>query len=352
MLIIPLLFLNIISIFIKQNFSSTVLISVTLLFISMFTMSFLCNYILVDMIKPGINFEIPIVPTWEIEELDDFNLKQLLLDATSVNVFSAAANNQLLPITLFSLIFGCALSQLKLDALNTIFLQLNTVLNKLLTWVMYFTPIGVLALSSDTTANVGVDLLVSALIYLLLAWFGCIFVIILMMLVVWVICKITPLQQLKKLHNLLIVAMSTCSSIATLPETIRTCTEEFNISTNVTMITAPLGCSINKCGEAISSSLLALFTAQLCDLPITNSLFFTMLFLSFIFNLNTPALPGGGLIFSSAYLNLLGLPNIFMSVYAGIYRLLDIIFTATNVIGDVVAALIVDRILYFNKYKV
>ena len=70
------------------------------------------------------------------------------------------------------------------------------------------------------------------------------------------------------------MTISTCSSAATLPYTLKVCKEELKVDEKTVGIVAPLGTTIHMCGGAVSFSLLGIFCAQLFGVDITNLQFF------------------------------------------------------------------------------
>ena len=130
-----------------------------------------------------------------------------------------------------------------------------------------------------------------------------------------------------------------------MPETLRACREEFHVPERVTGVVAPLGCTVHMCGGAVSFCLLALFTAQMTGRPVSVGLFLLMLVFAEALNMAAPGIPGGGIVLGATYLSLLGMPDLglFLGMYAGIYRLLDMAYTSMNVAGDVTAVLLVNR---------
>ena len=142
-----------------------------------------------------------------------------------------------------------------------------------------------------------------------------------------------------------LTALSTCSSAATLPETMRTCREEFGVSERTVGIVAPLGCTIHMCGGAVSFSLLGLFVFQMMGQPVTLGTLALMLLFALILNMGAPGIPGGGIVLGATYLGMLGVEDaaLFLGMYAGIYRLLDMAYTSLNVAGDVTANVLIDR---------
>ena len=124
---------------------------------------------------------------------------------------------------------------------------------KLLSWVMILTPLGVLSLMAKLTGTFGAEALRSSGAYIAWAYGGCLLVLgLVMILPLWVLCRVSPGQYFRRTGRLFLTAISTCSSAATLPETMRTCRESFGASERPTGIVAPLGCTIHMCGGAVS----------------------------------------------------------------------------------------------------
>ena len=139
------------------------------------------------------------------------------------------------------------------------------------------------------------------------------------------------------------LTISTCSSLAVLPETIKICKKEFQISDKNADILVPLGCTIHKCGGAVSFALLGIFCSKLFGIDITISSYLFMLLSALLINMAAPGIPSGGIVLGATYLSLLNIPLSFMGIYAGIYRLLDMPYTTLNVTGNVVANIVINE---------
>ena len=102
---------------------------------------------------------------------------------------------------------------------------------KLLSWDMALTPLGVFSLMATCTGTLGFEALKSSGAYVSWAYGGCLLVLALVMILpLWLFCKVSPGQYFKRTGRLFLTALSTCSSAATLPETMRTCREELGAS--------------------------------------------------------------------------------------------------------------------------
>lgn len=348
MMIIPILFFGIITALIsteKQQISKITIRTVAL-FAIMFTLSFLINSGFVALVKPGTTFTFTDV-IWE-GEITQISLASFFTSFFPDNILRVATENAILPIILFAFGVGFAINHL--DKYKEFLIQLNTsinaIFNQILQWIMYLTPIGVFALMGTTVANFGPSVLASGAAYILSAWIGCVIIAILVMILpVWLYCKINPIEYIRKVSEIWMMTLSTCSSAATLPNTIRVCNEKFNIPKELTNIIVPLGCTIHMCGGAISFSLLALFNMQMYNIPLTFPLFITMLIVALLINMGAPGIPGGGIVIGATYLSILGVPLTFIGFYAGIYRLLDMAYTTMNVTGDISANLLIKKSL-------
>lgn len=348
MMIIPILFFGIVTALTsteKQQISK-ITIRTIILFIVMFVLSFLINSGFVGLVQPGNTFTFTNV-AWE-GDLAQVSLASFFTSFFPDNILRVACENAILPIILFAFAVGFAIN--RIDKYKEFLIQLNTSINAIFTqilqWIMYLTPIGVFALMGNTVANFGPNVLLSGAAYILSAWIGCVIIAILVMILpVWLYCKINPIEYIKKVSEIWIMTLSTCSSAATLPNTIRVCNEKFNIPKELTNIIVPLGCTIHMCGGAVSFSLLALFNMQMYNIPLTLPLFLTMLVVALIINMGAPGIPGGGIVIGATYLSILGVPLTFIGFYAGIYRLLDMAYTTMNVTGDISANLIIKRSL-------
>lgn len=250
----------------------------------------------------------------------------------------------MLPVIIFAFAVGLAINKLNLDNAGNVINEFSKVFSKMLEWFMFITPIGVYSLITNTVTNYGISVLKSAFIYVLTAWFCCIVVLVLVMILpVWFVAKINPIIYIKKVYELWLITSSTCSSPACLPITIRICNEKFNIPKEITDIVTSIGCTFHKCGGAVGFTMLALFNIQMYEISITFELCVMLFIMSLIINMGGPGVPGGGVVTGAAYLASLGLPLDFIGFYAGFYRLLDMAYTTINTTDDVTASILIDK---------
>ena len=321
-----------------------VLVRALLLFAAMFAVTFLLCAIPYALFSPGRGFALVGEAAWQGESA------AISLGSMLQNAFSPArltsVNSLYFPAILIAFLLGSICSALKSDALEKKTEAVERFCRNLLSWVMLLTPLGVFSLMARCTESFGLDALRSSGTYIGWAYGGCLLALgLVMILPLWVLCKIRPGQYFSGTGRLFLTALSTCSSAATLPETMRTCQESFHASERTTGIVVPLGCTVHMCGGAVSFCLLGLFVFQMTGRPITLNTLITMLLFSLMLNMGAPGIPGGGIVLGATYLGMLGVEHmeLFLGMYAGIYRLLDMAYTSLNVAGDVTANLLIDR---------
>ena len=327
-----------------KNATGTLLKTV-LLFVILFTVSFLLSGALYAILAPGEGFALTSGEAWT-GSAADLSLEEFLTSIFSPNIFASLGSGAMLPAILFAFFMGAVAGKVGANCVPELVAELETIFSRMLSYILWLTPLGVFVLMGKCTADFGAQALGGAIRYVLYAWGGCVLILLLVMILpLWIFCRIDPITYFRKTGRVLLSAISTCSSAATLPETLRTCREEFDVPEHVSGVAAPLGCTIHMCGGAVSFCLLAMFTMQMTGRPVTVGTFLLMLIFAEALNMAAPGIPGGGIVLGATFLGLLGMSDIglFLGMYAGIYRLLDMAYTSLNVAGDVTAVLLIRK---------
>lgn len=139
------------------------------------------------------------------------------------------------------------------------------------------------------------------------------------------------------------MTMSTTSSAATLPTTLKVSIEDLGAPEAISKFTLPLGCTINMCGGACSFCCLAIFVSDFYSLDIPLAKLAAMAAVATLINMAAPGIPGGGIVLMTSFLTIFELPIDIIGPIAAFYRLLDMAFTTINVEGDVAANLLIAK---------
>ena len=325
------------------------LVPITLLvFVLMFTATFLLSSLLVVIINPSSGFVLQTLDWSGSTQVP--GVLSMFGNLIPRDFKKFLTGGYLFTVILVAVIIGFICSRLeKGQKVIDIIEKIKAFLFKVLEYYMYVTPFAVFSLISNTIVEYGPIVLGVGAKYILTAYICAIAsLLVVMILPILLITKMSPVTFIKKVYKIWAITLSTCSSAATLPYTIKTCHEEFGIPDEVTDVVVPLGTTIHMCGGAVSFALLGLFCSSLFGIKITLAKYILMLIYAILINMAAPGIPNGGVAISATYLQLLGIPLDFIGFYSGIYKLLDMIYTSLNVTDDIASNVIIN---YINNRK-
>lgn len=272
---------------------------------------------------------------------------QTILDIFPANIIEAMANNQMLAIVFFSIIFGLALNKTNhlTNNLSESFEKLNTVFMQLVVMIIAFAPIGVFCLIGKFVIADGLNVFGEALKYVILL----IATLFLHMFITYsVLIKFFTRLSLKtfflKMKDVAVFAFSTSSSAATIPVTLKTVENELGVNKNVAAFVVPVGATINMDGTALYQGVAAVFIAQAVGMDLTLANQFTIVATAVLASIGTAAVPGAGIIMLIIILEAINVPSEGIALILGVDRILDMIRTATNVTGDATVASVMDSL--------
>ncbi len=284
----------------------------------------------------------------------------LLLMLFTDNLFAAAAETQLLPLIVFSIIFAGMLTTLgsKVDDMTELISEANTALMSFVMLLMNLAPVGIFCLVAsrfgeaqakgefiETLSQTG-SFVLTVLLGLGAHLFGT------LPLLYWIFKRKNPYHFMKNMSRALLTAFSTASSSATLPVTMECATQQAGVSKRSVDFVLPLGATINMDGTALYEAAAAIFIAQVYMLsPEGIEAGFQLKFSTQVIIAVTATLaaigaagiPEAGLVTMMIVLNAVGLPLEYVSLILSVDWLLDRFRTATNTFGDAVGAAIVDE---------
>jgi Na+/H+-dicarboxylate symporter len=277
-------------------------------------------------------------------------LTDVIVGMVPTNIFAAMVNTQILPLIVFSLLFGGVLISLGevakpvLDFVN----GFNEIIMKIVHIVVSFTPIGVFGLIAGRMSIVGgwegflPELIkvgwyaTTVIAGLLLHGF------IVLPLILRFVARQNVLAYVKNMATALSTAFSTSSSSATLPVTLEG-VEKNGISERTGSFVLPLGATINMDGTALYEAVGAIFIAQVYGVvlgPVEQIIIFLTATLAAI---GAAGIPQAGLVTMVIVLKAVGLPVEGITLILAIDWFIDRFRTTINVWGDAVGAAVVER---------
>ena len=273
-------------------------------------------------------------------------LTQTLLNIVPINPMQAMSEGQMLQIIFFAVIFGFGLSALGergKPVLNFFELVGDTMI-RVTHIVMLYAPIGVFGLIAYTVSRHGLGVLLP-LFQLILSSFlaTAFFVIVLLVPLVRVVTGIPMMTFYKGVFEPWLVAFTTCSSAAALSANLNAA-RRLGSTKAVASFSIPLGNTINMNGTAIYMGVCSIFAAEVYGLDLTMADQLTIVLMGVLAAVGTAGVPGAGLIMTTVVFTQVGIPLEAVALIAGVDRILDMIRTSINVVGDVASAVIVTRL--------
>lgn len=260
------------------------------------------------------------------------------------NIIQAMADNQMLAIVFFSIIFGLALNKTNhlTDNISKAFEKLNIVFMQLVIMIISFAPIGVFCLIGKFVISDGLNVFQEAFMYVILL----ISVLILHTFLTYSLMlkfftNLSVVTFFKKMKDVAIFAFSTSSSAATIPVTLNTVENNLGVNKNVASFVVPVGATINMDGTAIMQGMATIFIAQMSGIELTLIEYVQVVILAVATSIGTAAVPSAGTITLIIILQQFGLPLEAIGIILAVDRILDMIRTSVNVCGDAAVSCIV-----------
>lgn len=254
-----------------------------------------------------------------------------------------------LGLVVFSIVFGIILGRIgeRGVPLKAFFEALNEVIMKMVTLVMWFSPIGICSLIAAKVAAMD-DILKSLNmvgLYMATVIAGLlIHAIIIIPLLYLIAVRKNPVGYFLGLRDAIITAFGTSSSSATLPTTMR-CLEDHNkVDARISRFVLPLGATVNMDGTALYEAVAAVFIAQANNITLNVGQLITTCFTATAASIGAAGIPQAGLVTMVLVLQAVNLPTDDIGLILAVDWFLDRIRTAVNVIGDAYGAGIVEHL--------
>ena len=263
------------------------------------------------------------------------------------NPFKALAQGEILAIVIVALFLGIALvaGGERYRNIRTLMEELQELCLRIVGWIMYLAPIGLAALLLQLVASQQSALLVSLGHFIVVVTGTTLFHgLIVLPLILWLFTRISPLRFFKGAREALLTAFVTSSSAATLPVTLRCTEQHLHVKKDVANFVVPLGATVNMDGTALYEAAAALFVARLAGIELDIASQIIVFAVAMLGAIGAPGIPSVGMLSMVLVLESVGLPTAAIAILLPIDRILDTTRTMVNVEGDMVGALIVQKL--------
>jgi Na+/H+-dicarboxylate symporter len=273
-------------------------------------------------------------------------LAQWFIDLVPANPVRAAADGAMLPLIIFTLAFGVALTKVPEDrraSLVAFFRGLSDAMMVVVKWVIALAPIGVFALAAPLAARMGVTAAGALLSYILLAALLTLGVLAVLVYPATVIAGGVPLGHLvRACAPAQAVALSSRSTMASLPAMIDAA-RNLGVPERVTVFVVPLAASMLRVGSAVGQTVAVLFAARLFDVSIAPLHLVAILIVTILTTFTVPGIPGGSIVVMVPILLAANVPADAVGILLGADVIPDMFRTMANVTGGIAASAIVGR---------
>lgn len=272
------------------------------------------------------------------------HLIDTLVHIVPTNLFESMAKGELLPIIFFAVFFGLGLAAIGEKAepvkgflngtLEAVFWMINKILK--------LAPIGVFAFICTTVMTFGASALIPLFKLLVVVVFAMVFFVIVVLGIVARMVGISIFSIMKILKSELLLAFSTSSSEAVLPIMMKKM-ERFGSPKDVTSFVIPIGYSFNLDGSALYQSIAALFVAQMYDMHLSLTEQLVLMATLMIASKGMAGVPGVFIVVLLTTLSSMNIPAQGIALIIGVDRLLDMVRTCVNVIGNALSTVVIAK---------
>jgi len=302
--------------------------------------------ILVNLLQPGVglNLELPAVTAASGVETASFNLKEFVTHLVPASIFEAMAKNEILPIVIFSIFFGVALTAVGergepivkgVESLVKVMLQVTD-------YVMRFAPFAVFTAVTSAIAESGPEIILTFGKFVGSFYLGLFILWALLVAAAFVIVGPRTRHLVRYIRDPIVLAFSTASSEAAYPRTLEAL-ERFGVPPRIASFVLPLGYSFNLDGSMMYMTFATIFIAQAYGIDLTLGQEITMLLVLMITSKGMAGVPRASLVVIAATMSMFHIPEAGLLLILAVDHFLDMGRSATNVVGNAVASTVVAK---------
>lgn len=315
-------------------------------FIGASVVSLLLGLLMVHLLQPGagLHMQTAVAANAPAASTDAFTLKGFITHLVPTSIIDAMAKNEILQIVVFSLFVGTAVAALddRAPAVMHVVEQAASIMLKVTEFVMKLAPLAIFAALASTIATQGLSMLAVYGKFVLGFYFtmGTLWLLLFIAGFILLGKRVIPLFGVIRTPALL--AFSTASSEAAYPR-ILDALPKVGVRRRIVSFVLPLGYSFNLDGSMLYCTFATIFITQAHGVHLTVQQQIFMLLLLMVTSKGIAGVPRASLVVIMATLTYFGLPEAWIALVLGVDHLLDMGRSATNVVGNSVAAAVVAK---------
>lgn len=309
------------------------------------TIALIIGLVAINISQAGVGIHIPPGFHQELPEAVPETWQDIILHIFPENFIKSVYNGDVLPIVVFSVIFGIGLAMVKEDKRKPMLRfseSLAETMFKFTNIIMHFAPFGVGAAIAVTVGHLGLDILASLLKLLLTLYVSLLVFLGTILFSIAYFMQIPIKQFIKAVSEPVSIAFATTSSESALPIAMENM-EKFGVPRKIVSFVIPTGYTFNLDGTTLYLSLAGIFVAQAAgiDMPIGTQIVMGLTLM--LTSKGVAGVPRASLIILLGTVSSFGLPVWPVMAILGIDELMDMARTSVNVIGNTLASCVIAR---------
>lgn len=310
------------------------------------TAALLIGLAFINLTKAGVGIKVPAALLHELPEVKVKTWQDHIIDIFPENIIKSIYEGNVLPIVVFSVIFGIALALLnehRKKPMLEFTESLAETMFKFTNIIMYFAPFGVGAAIAVTVGHLGIDILKNLLLLLVtlyLALFS--FLLFILFPIALFIAKVPIKKFIQAIKEPVSIAFATTSSDSALPKALENM-ERFGVPRKIVSFVIPTGYTFNLDGTTLYLSLASVFVAQAAGIDLSFGQQLAIGLSLMLTSKGVAAVPRASLVILIATASTFGFPIWPIMAIYGIDELMDMARTSVNVIGNTLASCVIAR---------
>lgn len=310
------------------------------------TLALLIGLVFINITRAGVGIEVPAQLLSELPEAKIKTWQDHIVDIFPENIIKSVYEGNVLPIVVFSVVFGIALallSERKKKPVLEFAESLAETMFKFTNIIMYFAPFGVGAAIAVTVGHLGIDILKNLFLLLATLYLALIaFLLFVLLPVALFVAKIPLRKFIQAIREPVSIAFATTSSDSALPKALENM-EKFGVPRKIVSFVIPTGYTFNLDGTTLYLSLASVFVAQAAGLDLSFGQQLLIGLTLMLTSKGVAAVPRASLVILIATASTFGFPLWPIMAIYGIDELMDMARTSVNVIGNTLASCVIAR---------
>ena len=274
------------------------------------------------------------------------SISQWFVDLVPVNVFKAAADGALLPMIVFAVGFGLALTRVEVQHRLPVlgfFRGVYEAFLVIIRFVIGLAPIGVFALAVPLAAHVGWGAAGSLAIFVVVVSSACLLSIVLLHVAATSIARVPLRLFAAACAPAQSITFTSRSSLAALPAAYEGAHDVLKLPDEVCDLFVPLGVSMYRIGGAIAIAIGVLFLSRMYGIALGTAAIATIAVASIAASFTVPGVPGGSILVMTPVLTSVGVPVEGIGILLAVDAIPDMFRTTANVTGTMAVAAFLGR---------